>query len=215
MEKLCLIADIVKSRILRDRQIAQETLEKSLESINGESSASLISPFTITLGDEFQAVYRDFSCVFGHVVKILYDCYPLRIRFALGYGEVVTRINPVAAIGMDGPGFYAARDLLESLKSKKTTVFGLRMPAVYKYSFADASLRLASDIIGSLNKTSLGCCAYALRGYNPRQIHEVIGPELGITDKMVYKSLSMHNIPTIVGYFNSLAKELGDMTNGN
>ncbi len=67
-----------------------------------------MSPFTITLGDEFQAVYGGFEAVLGDTVEIIAEVYPHRLRMALGHGPLSTDLNPTAALGMDGPCFAAA-----------------------------------------------------------------------------------------------------------
>jgi hypothetical protein len=76
--------------------------------VNGENM-HLISPYTITLGDEFQAVLKNARHLFGDIITILYVIYPTKIRFSIGIGDIQTPVNPNQAIGMDGTAFYNAR----------------------------------------------------------------------------------------------------------
>ncbi|HPB66995.1 MAG TPA: SatD family protein [Spirochaetales bacterium] len=59
MKALCVIADLVDSRGIADRGRFQRGLKASLEALSSRRGARLLSPYTITLGDEFQALYRD------------------------------------------------------------------------------------------------------------------------------------------------------------
>jgi hypothetical protein len=115
MRYLVLIGDIVGSRALPERAQFQRRLRHVLQAINGRRK-NLASPFTLTLGDEFQAVYRDAGTAFADLFAILAEIAPVQARFALAAGEIVTPLNPTQAIGMDGPAFHRARAVLGRLK---------------------------------------------------------------------------------------------------
>ena len=57
MNVVALIADIVDSRAIPERARFQRSLKTTLAAVNKRSRRSLLSPVTLTLGDEFQAVY--------------------------------------------------------------------------------------------------------------------------------------------------------------
>lgn len=115
MKYLVLIGDVVASRRLPARAQFQRRLKTLLEGLNRRSS--LVSPYTLTLGDEFQAVYREADTAFADVFTLLAQIAPVQARFALAVGEIVTPINPAQSIGMDGPAFHRARALLDGLKT--------------------------------------------------------------------------------------------------
>jgi hypothetical protein len=117
MKYLVLIGDIVASRELAARAQFQRRLKGALQALNGRRKA-LASPYTLTLGDEFQAVYREADTVFSDLFSILAEIAPVQARFAVAVGEIVTPLNPAQAIGMDGPGFHRARARLEALKAE-------------------------------------------------------------------------------------------------
>ena len=116
MQYLVLIGDVVASRRLPARAQFQRRLKAALQDVNGRAR-SLASPYTLTFGDEFQAVYRQADTAFADVFALQAAIAPVRARFALAVGEIVTPLNPSQAIGMDGPAFHRARALLESLKA--------------------------------------------------------------------------------------------------
>lgn len=113
---LVLIGDLVASRQADDRAALQRTLGAALADANRAGAGRLVSPWTITLGDEFQAVYGGPAGVLRDLVGLQAALLPARVRFAIGIGPMATPINPDQALGMDGPAFYAARDGIEALK---------------------------------------------------------------------------------------------------
>lgn len=123
MKYLVLIGDVVASRHLPARAQFQRRLKTLLQGLNGRPKV-LASPYTLTLGDEFQAVYREADAAFADVFTLLAQIAPVQARFALAVGEIVTPINPTQSIGMDGPAFHRARALLDSLKAGRR-LFGV------------------------------------------------------------------------------------------
>lgn len=117
MKYLVLIGDVIGSKQLPARAQFQRRLKSALQRLNGRRK-NLISPYTLTLGDEFQAVYRDPSGVFADIFTLLSGIAPVQARFALAVGEIVTPINSTQSIGMDGSAFHFARARLEKLKGQ-------------------------------------------------------------------------------------------------
>ena len=63
MKVVIVIADIVLSREIPDRSTFQRHLKKSVGTLSA-GHPDLLSPYTVTLGDEFQAVYKRAARVF-------------------------------------------------------------------------------------------------------------------------------------------------------
>lgn len=122
MNPVVLIADLVRSRDIPERAQFQKRLSATLQALSVQSAESLLSPYTLTLGDEFQAVHADFRRILPDCLRILAELAPVRARFALAAGPLSTEINPVAALEMDGPAFLRARKLLGELKSQPRNV---------------------------------------------------------------------------------------------
>lgn len=119
MKYIAIIGDIKGSKLLSDRNKVQKELNRILGRINIEYERELASKFLITLGDEFQGLL----CSPDHVLKIIKyiqnNMYPTALRFGVGIGEIHTEINSEAAIGSDGPAYYAAREMIEDLRRKE------------------------------------------------------------------------------------------------
>lgn len=110
---IAIIADIVQSRKLSKRDEIQARLKTCLEQVNQLHQSSLASNFTITLGDEFQALFREPSGLLQALDEITFTMYPVRMRFGIGLGEILTDINPLLSIGADGPAFWNAREAIQ------------------------------------------------------------------------------------------------------
>src|ERR1700712_1831246 len=117
MKYLVLIGDVLESKKMPARAQFQRRLKSVIPSLNSRRK-TLASPYTLTLGDEFQAVYRDPSGLFADIFTMLAQVAPAQVRFAVAVGEIVTPINPRQSIGMDGPAFHRARIRLEKLKGQ-------------------------------------------------------------------------------------------------
>lgn len=115
---LVLIGDLIRSREASDRAGLQESLKQCLHRLNRDATDSLASPYTLTLGDEFQAVRTDTAGLWQELLRIRASIMPERVRFALGIGTLATPINPHQALGMDGPAFHAARAGMDELKGQ-------------------------------------------------------------------------------------------------
>lgn len=117
---LVIIGDVIASRELKDRAGFQRRLHQSLERRNRERGPQgLISPYTLTLGDEFQVVPRRANGSFLDLLRISADLQPTQLRFALALGDIDTAINRDQAIGMDGSAFHRARDGIERLRKER------------------------------------------------------------------------------------------------
>lgn len=112
-----LIADIKNSKKINNRSIFQNKLNDILDRINNSYDDSVIaSKFVITTGDEFQCLFYKPDKIFEIITKIELAMYPVKLRFAIGYGKIITNINKEQAIGSDGPVWWRAREGIESLR---------------------------------------------------------------------------------------------------
>lgn len=87
-------------------------MKRTLININLTYKNDIAANFLITLGDEFQGLLLNAGNILQIVKFIQREMYPVKIRFGIGIGDVLTEINKEAAIGADGPAFYAARNML-------------------------------------------------------------------------------------------------------
>jgi hypothetical protein len=94
--------------------------KQMIEKVNKEYKDHLMSPLTITLGDEFQGVVDSLEQGLDIIWRLdtlnLTSDESYRLRFILLYGEIDTPLNKEVAYGMLGSGLTEAREQLEKLK---------------------------------------------------------------------------------------------------
>jgi hypothetical protein len=112
---IAIIGDVKSSKTLNNRNEVQEKLKKTLNDVNSLYSENIAAKFLITLGDEFQGLLFYTEKIVKIIKYIQREMYPVKIRFGVGIGEISTKINKDAAIGADGPAFYAARNTISMI----------------------------------------------------------------------------------------------------
>jgi hypothetical protein len=204
------MADIVGSRRVQNRAELQIDLQRALDNLN-ESNRNLVSPYTITLGDEYQAVCTSAKGLFADALAVLAATYPHRLRFSFGVGQVDTPINPSLALGMDGPAFHLAREGIDKLKAsgRSFLVSGLSLSQL---ELVNASLALVSHGMSRWNENRLSVCAALIRGRPVREIAE----ELDLSPQGVYQTIRVGALHATISVFEIIEDlvDLGLRENG-
>ena len=115
---LALIADVIDSKMVQARFNLQKQLEETLQKMNGLFADYLASCFTLTLGDEFQALLKMNAPVFQIIDTLRSELSPTQLRLGSGLGEIVTAIDPLQSIGADGPAYWNARAAINLVHQK-------------------------------------------------------------------------------------------------
>lgn len=115
---LALIADVIDSKMVQARFNLQKQLEETLQKMNGLFADYLASRFTLTLGDEFQALLEVDAPVFQIIDTLRLELNPTQLRFGIGLGEIVTAIDPLQSVGADGPAYWNARAAINFVHQK-------------------------------------------------------------------------------------------------
>jgi hypothetical protein len=115
---VAIIGDLINSRELIQRPLAQESLISVLKHCNRTYKSAILSKFVITAGDEFQGLLKNPICIPDIIwdIEMLYKF--TEVKIGIGFGGLSTKLNDVS-IGMDGPVWYAARDALERAAKNK------------------------------------------------------------------------------------------------
>lgn len=115
-----LMADVIGSRTAQPIKL-MESFRSVILSVNQNAKKKIISPLTITLGDEFQGVIKDFQSALDIIMlieeEIIYQKARFKLRYVLFEGEIETGINRKVAHEMLGSGLTEARSFLTELKS--------------------------------------------------------------------------------------------------
>lgn len=114
-KNIIFMADVIDSSS-KEPQYVANALKELVFNLNSVCSDAILSPMTITLGDEFQGVSTDLD---GAVDTILYienwfltNNYLIDLRYVVYEGLIETPINTTSSYGMLGSGLTEARKLL-------------------------------------------------------------------------------------------------------
>lgn len=205
---LVLIGDIARSREMNPA--AREKLQVRLKALFGEigdSGGSLVSPYTITLGDEFQAVYRSADHFFRHIWFLMSSLYPVEVRWSAAVDGISTSINREQAIGMDGPAFHRARDGMEILK-RENLLFHISTDDAAFDGMVNNALRIITPQVRSwkLNRIKI---LHTL--YEGQEVKET-ARSLGISEVAVYKNINAGSLSAIKGFTDGLSLMINGKT---
>jgi hypothetical protein len=191
MKVVCVIADVVASRHVSDRTALQDQLAATLHAIN-QNRHGLLSPYTITLGDEFQAVLQSADGIFADLALMQSQVHPTAVRFSIGGGPLATPVNNVSAIGMDGPAFYAARSGIEHLKKTRERL-RVSIPGAAA-EWIDPVLSFISHAQAKWPASRFVILHHLLTGKRVSEIQ----PEVRLTPAAVYKSTNAGGLREMV-----------------
>ena len=174
---LIVMADIVASGGL-DQALTMQQFQQLVEAVNAKLGEALISPLTITLGDEFQGIIREIAGLPQLVFALEEQALSLGTGFKLRYifyeGKIDTPINHEVAYGMMGAGLTQAR--AELMTGKRTA---RRFSVVLKDAEKSAALSDALLVFQGI-----------VDSWRPEPDHRLVFAFLGTTDyKQVAENL--------------------------
>ncbi|MGD8594964.1 MAG: SatD family protein [Gammaproteobacteria bacterium] len=200
MSKIVLIGDIIASRKIKDRSSVQKQLKAAIRQLN-RKNPNLLSPYTITLGDEFQAVFDKADRLFSDIINILFALYPEQVRFSVGVGAIDTPINKQQAIGMDGQAFYLARKGIEQLKASGY-LFIANGLGENQQDMVNNSLFLISHHVCKWKPSRLAVFRLLQQGMSVADMTS----KLDLTDKAIYKTIDQGELKVIRQLFLEIEK---------
>lgn len=106
-------ADVIASR---QQPVALADKEVALAGIN---HPDLLTAFTVSRGDEVQAVVSRPVLPLDLVRRLRFYCRPLSLRVGLGIGRITNGLEKKNSWDMNGPAFFRSRRALETLKNER------------------------------------------------------------------------------------------------
>jgi hypothetical protein len=204
---LVVIGDVVASRAAGDRRELQRSLSAAVQRINASARRRLASPYTITLGDEFQAVYRSARDLFGDLWVLLEALYPVELRLAAGIGGIATPINKKQALGMDGASFHRARATMDRLKRERRTIIQVQ-GGEGELALANDALRLACRLLAGWKRETLSTLVCLGRGLSVDEIARL----MKVTPRAIFKRIRSSSLREVLALAGSLEAELEEAT---
>ncbi|UII25564.1 SatD family protein [Fulvivirga maritima] len=132
--------------------------KEMVNSVNERLSEKIISPFTITLGDEFQGIVNSLQTAVEVIFlmdEILLEAEEAyKLRFVINFGVIDTPINKEQAYEMLGEGLTVARRSLGELKSAESDILvaGLDQPLEENLNMAFQLYRMIYDDWGTKDR---------------------------------------------------------------
>jgi hypothetical protein len=130
---VALMGDLVDSEEAPSVQLLHEVFNAAIYAANRDQKPRVVSPLTITLGDEFQGLYATLSDALA-ALKLLRARLLLEnaeCRFALGLVRLETPLNTERAWNMMGPGLADTREKLSDKRDPNAYRFHIpENPAV-------------------------------------------------------------------------------------
>lgn len=190
------IADIVGSRHLDDRDRTQSDIEKTIASVHAALPRAT-TPLTATFADEFQAVFADLDDALAWLL-LLQLALPedVSLRFGIGIGEVGPVDSASPSIS-DGPGWWRARSAIEQVhqledravpRARTRVVGGEEDDAgmTARIRSANAYLLARDEIVGSMSDRARRLTYGRCLGRTQRSL----AAEEGISQSAVSQSLA-------------------------
>lgn len=206
-----LMADIINSG-KKDSQLLMTQLKEIVKLIN--KKPHIVSPLTITLGDEFQGLTDTIANGVKTIIDIeeiiIENQFDLKLRYVLNYGRIDTRINTKAAYEMLGEGLTEARNSLNELKGKDARILILlgdkmidisdilNKAFIIYQSFADSWKLNDYPIVAEFLKTD---------------DYKIVAEKVKLDKSSAWRrrrSLKMHEYETIKNIILTLLKPLSD-----
>ncbi|WP_066497300.1 SatD family protein [Abyssisolibacter fermentans] len=107
-----MICDIKGSKQLNNREEIQYRLIDTLKKANNTFKDVIVSPFIITLGDEWQGLLK-YPCNYIKLINFFKEAlYDIKFYVGIGVGDVIIHNFELTVNQLDGPCFYRAREAI-------------------------------------------------------------------------------------------------------
>lgn len=188
------MGDIVGSRDVNSEVELYRNFNEAIIVANKEYKNIIVSPLTVTLGDEFQGLTNNLTDSFTMANKLRVDFLKrnINMRFVIGDSEIdSTIINKKNSWNMLGKGLAEARELLNDKRLKNS----------YRFNFLKKKnielMNLLEDMVNTLGESMTKIeqkwnsnqittiIEYRKQGYNRMKVAE----KLGRNRSSLYKSL--------------------------
>lgn len=182
------MGDIVGSSKAESTKELHRKFNRGVVKLNKKFSNAIVSPLTITLGDEFQGLADSLTSAFSiiHEARLYFLNQKIRTRFVLGRGAIETPVNTERAWNMMGPGLSEARRRLNDKKE----------PSAYRFSFPEKPVLqdnlntfgyTLTEVEGGWTETQREYVSYVLA--NSDRTYAEIARKLKVSERNVYKVL--------------------------
>lgn len=121
------MGDLVRSEAAPAPEALHAAFNAAVEAANARAGNAIVSPLTITLGDEFQGLLGSLAeaARLARHLRFTLMAKGIDCRFVIGQARIETPVNREKAWNMMGPGLARARETLDEKKPGLTYRFTL------------------------------------------------------------------------------------------
>ncbi|WP_315110086.1 SatD family protein [Clostridium intestinale] len=123
MNFITMVCDLKNSRTLSNRDEIQYILIDTLKKCNLTFKPYIVSPFIITLGDEWQGLLKE-NTPYLDIINFFKSELPDYIDFytGLGIGDISINNYELTVNQLDGPSFHLARKAIKYAKKNQCSL---------------------------------------------------------------------------------------------
>ncbi len=171
------MGDVVSSSSYESGKLTTE-FKSLVESVNDTFGNNILSPLTITLGDDFQAVLDSVETGIAIIFFIEEECLRRELDFKLHYvlhtGEIDTEINPDIAYEMLGEGLTTARKML-NIKKRDRKRFKISLKDETGSDQLNRLLEVTDSLIMNWKKEDYALIIDMIENENNSEVGEIHG----------------------------------------
>jgi hypothetical protein len=143
------MADVISGRE-KNQSDLMDNFKKMVGFINEKFGKDILSPLTITLGDEFQGIMKSLPAAINLLLEMeeyfIHNNLNFKLRYVLNEGDVKTAVNTKIAYEMLGSGLTEARGKLNELKKSRCR-FLIELDDVIKSKMLNDSIVFFENIL--------------------------------------------------------------------
>lgn len=196
MKYYIIMADVVRSREYSQIEL-YEKLKSLVEYVNSSFSKKLLSPLTVTLGDEFQGVVKSLKdaseLLFFMEEHLATNSYGFKLRYVICYGDIDTPLNKLNSMGMLGAGLTNARKLLNESKKSKIR-FQILLEDSIKNEILSNCFLIYQELIDKwYNRKDIDHIA----SINQEMDYKVVSAKLNVSRSQIWKKYNTLNFKSL------------------
>lgn len=174
-----LMGDVVGSSKYEPNKLGKN-LKSMVQTANKDLIDQTLSPYTITLGDEFQGVAKSLESairtLFYFEEKRLTEEYDFKLHYVLYLGKIETTINSETSYGMLGEGLTTAREKLTAKKRERKR-FDISLGTKEQSNQFNRLFEVLDGIIERWKKNDFSLISDMIHNQNDQEVGELHGKD--------------------------------------
>lgn len=209
---IAIIADLIDSKKIKDREIIQKKLKETLDIINQKYQSILKAKFIITVGDEIEGLLIKSDQVVDLINDLELLMFPTKFRIGIGLGDITTEIIYDKSNEIDGSAYHYARFMIEELERTKNQYENIHTNIMYMSSKKDDFLvNTIYSLLSVIKEKWTSRQVEIIKTYlNSEENQYKCAKILGISQSTVNRSIKSSNYYALKLGYENIKKYIGD-----